>query len=73
MTADYWRGWCDYALGNYSVALEQFKQVGSKTEGDLKTRFFWAAAESAYEMKNYSAAADYYQKALSLTPAEDRR
>src|SRR5581483_7928209 len=68
--AAYWMGWCDYALGNFDLALKEFQAVNERADGQVKARSYWAAAEAAYEMKRYNEATVDYQKALDSGNSE---
>lgn len=67
--SSYWLGWCDYALGKYDLARENFRSLGEKMTGDLKTRAYWGAAESAYQSRNYTEAIQLYEESLKGHPA----
>jgi len=69
--ATYWEGWCDYALGHYDLALKRFNFVSQNTQGEPQTRGFWGAAESSYQLAQYSQAEGYYGQAIKNNPSDE--
>jgi tetratricopeptide (TPR) repeat protein len=69
LAAQYWQGWCDYALGKYDDAIEKFRLLGDKETGEMKAKALWAAGESAYQAENYKKSSVFYGRSLDEKPS----